>query len=74
MASPATSRALVSQRAADKNVLSGTNETPRAAVFDQITNEKIQQLAYSLWEQRGCPEGSSEQDWIDAEAQVLNKP
>ncbi len=72
MASPATSRALVSQRAADKNVLSGTTETSRPVVSNELTNEKIQQLAYALWEQRGCPDGSSEQDWIEAEAQMRN--
>jgi hypothetical protein len=27
-------------------------------------------LAYHLWQARGCPEGSAEQDWLDAEKQL----
>jgi hypothetical protein len=35
------------------------------------THEEIAALAYSLWETRGCPEGSPEDDWLNAE-RVLN--
>ena len=30
----------------------------------------IAQLAYALWEQRGCPVGSPEQDWMEAEQRM----
>jgi hypothetical protein len=30
----------------------------------------IGELAYHLWQARGCPEGSAEQDWLDAEKQL----
>jgi hypothetical protein len=30
-------------------------------------HEQIASLAYQLWEQRGCPEGSPDEDWIRAE-------
>ena len=36
------------------------------------THEGIAILAYSLWEARGCPEGSPEEDWLNAE-RVLNE-
>jgi hypothetical protein len=29
--------------------------------------EDIASLAYGLWQERGCPEGSSEEDWLRAE-------
>src|SRR6185369_15339137 len=29
--------------------------------------EQIASLAYVLWQQRGCPEGSPEADWLRAE-------
>jgi hypothetical protein len=29
----------------------------------------IRELAHRLWEARGCPEGSPERDWLDAEHQ-----
>jgi hypothetical protein len=31
---------------------------------------EVAQLAYSLWQQRGCPEGSPEIDWLNAEQQL----
>jgi hypothetical protein len=31
------------------------------------TDAEIAALAYSLWEARGCPEGSPEEDWFNAE-------
>lgn len=30
----------------------------------------IGELAYSLWQARGCPDGTAEQDWLDAEKQL----
>lgn len=32
------------------------------------THEDITTLAYSLWQARGCPEGSPEEDWFSAES------
>ena len=31
------------------------------------TSEDISRLAYSLWEERGCPAGTAEEDWLRAE-------
>jgi hypothetical protein len=33
-------------------------------------HRSIGELAYRLWQARGCPEGSSERDWLDAEKQL----
>jgi hypothetical protein len=33
----------------------------------------IAALAYELWQQRGCPEGSPEQDWYEAERKVQSQ-
>ena len=38
------------------------------------SEQDIANLAYALWQQRGCPEGSPEQDWIEAERSVRNEP
>ena len=32
--------------------------------------EEIASLAYRLWQQRGCPEGSPEADWLRAEQEL----
>ena len=36
-------------------------------------NEEIAQLAYALWEERGCPEGCPEDDWFRAEQMLRNR-
>lgn len=37
------------------------------------THEQIASLAYQLWQQRGCPDGSPEVDWERA-MRVLEEP
>ena len=37
-------------------------------------HRSIGELAYHLWQARGCPEGSAEQDWLDAERQLRSGP
>jgi len=32
--------------------------------------QDIRELAYKLWEDRGRPDGSAEQDWLDAEREL----
>ena len=36
-------------------------------------HSRIAELAYHYWELRGCPEGSSEQDWLRAEQDLLTQ-
>jgi hypothetical protein len=33
-------------------------------------HRSIGELAYRLWQARGCPEGTAERDWLDAEKQL----
>jgi hypothetical protein len=35
------------------------------------TPEQIASLAYALWQERGCPEGSPQADWLRAEQEPL---
>jgi len=51
-------------------------ESPETSVPSpepQIAQEQIASLAYALWQQRGCPEGSSEEDWFRAEQELLTR-
>jgi hypothetical protein len=42
-------------------------------VADPATmDQEIQLLAYKLWEERGCPEGSGLDDWARAEQHILS--
>jgi hypothetical protein len=36
----------------------------------QPERTSIGELAYRIWQSRGCPEGTAEQDWLDAEKQL----
>ena len=35
--------------------------------------EQIAALAYSLWQSRGCPEGTPDEDWFNAEGMLRVK-
>jgi hypothetical protein len=32
--------------------------------------ENLEKLAYGLWQQRGCPFGSPDHDWLEAERKL----
>lgn len=36
----------------------------------QASHEDIERLAHALWEQRGCPIGSPDEDWLQAEREL----
>lgn len=38
-----------------------------------ISHEKIAQRAYEKWCKRGCPQGSDQQDWHEAEAELRSE-
>ena len=49
--------------------------SPEAAIespdrYPTPTHEEIGALAHALWEARGCPEGSPEEDWLRAEREL----
>jgi hypothetical protein len=46
-------------------------ETPPSS-SQEFSHERCSELAYSLWRQRGCPEGSADEDWLEAERQLRN--
>ena len=50
-----------------------SEEQLESGVEPQSDREDVETLAYRLWQERGCPDGSSEVDWFQAE-QLLNEP
>ncbi len=36
-----------------------------------LTREAVEKLAYQYWLDRGCPEGSAAEDWLQAESTLL---
>ena len=37
---------------------------------DETEHRRIAQLAYDLWQKRGCPIGSPDEDWFRAENEL----
>jgi Protein of unknown function (DUF2934) len=37
-------------------------------------HRSVSELAYQLWQARGCPDGTAEQDWREAERQLAARP
>jgi hypothetical protein len=35
-----------------------------------VNSTELEALAYALWQARGCPEGSPDIDWLEAEKQI----
>jgi hypothetical protein len=35
-----------------------------------MVRDEIAQLAFELWQRRGCPVGSPEEDWVQAETTI----
>jgi hypothetical protein len=46
---------------------------PTTASGSAPEHEQIARLAFSYWQARGCPEGSPEEDWLRAEAELGNQ-
>ena len=44
----------------------------RKPVFDDL-HARISSRAYELYVQRGCREGHAQQDWLDAEREILDR-
>jgi hypothetical protein len=38
------------------------------------SQQEIAELAYALWQRRGAPIGSPEEDWIQAELRLRSEP
>lgn len=41
--------------------------------FSQPPDDEISTLAHQLWVERGCPNGSPDDDWFRAEAELKGK-
>jgi len=74
MSSPALAGPLTAPREISR-ISSVTASASREQSLPELTHQDVSQndiaqLAYALWQRRGCPEGSPEMDWIQAEAQL----
>ena len=42
-------------------------------ISEQKSSQDIVALAYELWQARGCPDGSPEEDWFKAERELQGR-
>ncbi len=47
------------------------DQAGNGAASGQFSREAIEKLAYQYWLNRGCPSGSAEEDWYQAERSLL---
>ena len=50
-----------------------TASAQKFMVWPEDRRERIATKAYALWEQRGCRHGYDLEDWLDAEALVIER-
>lgn len=46
---------------------------PASQLADQAIRADIAELAYLLWLEQGCPSGSAESDWLEAERRIQQR-
>jgi hypothetical protein len=72
-AAPATAKAKVTKPRTTKSKKSAATDATASllklngAVNGSITSAQIAERAYFLWLEKGCPDGTADQDWIEAE-------
>jgi hypothetical protein len=49
------------------SVAEGENKTATSAGNE----EQVRLIAYQIWIDRGCPQGTAESDWLEAEQTIL---
>ena len=47
-------------------------KTRKKPAFEDL-HARISRLAYELYLQRGCREGHAQEDWLDAEREILDR-
>jgi len=46
---------------------------PSAGAETACNEDEVAALAYKLWQERGCPIGSDQEDWFRAEDELKNR-
>jgi hypothetical protein len=50
-----------------------SNQSARIGHAEPENQEEIAALAHALWQARGCPDGSSEDDWYQAKRELAER-
>jgi hypothetical protein len=58
------------QRESEMRKRPGMASDSHSQVPETSMQENLEKLAYGLWQERGCPYGSPELDWLEAERRL----
>jgi hypothetical protein len=72
------SRPMNSSSIAESSVMTSTPDRPQTQIKEIvsgkknviITHQQIEERARKIWQQKGCPVGQDEKNWLEAEAQL----
>jgi hypothetical protein len=67
----ATQRSPQRESEANTNESTVTGGVSQSQPSGSSMQEDIARLAYALWQERGCPIGSPESDWFEAEQKLV---
>jgi hypothetical protein len=62
------------RRGSEPNTSGRTMRASQSNAPESLVQNDIAKLAYTLWQQRGCPYGTPELDWFEAERKVRESP
>ena len=57
----------------DSVVITEQLDNHLSSVAQPVDQQEIAKLAYQFWQARGCPEGSPDDDWLEAERQLQDR-
>jgi hypothetical protein len=66
----ATATSPLVQRESEMRKPPRTASASHSQISEATMQEDVAKLAYVLWQQRGCPYGSPDQDWFEAERKL----
>ena len=53
--------------------VNGSAPVPASQLSDHAARVDVAELAFALWQERGCPDGSAETDWLEAEQRIQER-
>ena len=64
---------MATKAANDPVVITEPRDNHLSSIAQPADQREISKLAYQLWQARGCPEGSPDEDWLEAEGQMQDR-
>ena len=69
------SKYMAKSKATQMSAMQQAHKTPHpgSVATATLTHEEIAKRAYEIYAEKGCPQGQSEQNWLQAEQELKNQ-